>query len=303
MSSSPNPASPGQARYRGRFAPSPTGPLHFGSLVTALGSYLQARSQQGEWLVRMEDLDPPREQPGAADAILRALDAYHLHWDGSVRYQSTRSEAYEAALEQLAADRHTFPCTCSRKTAGHIYPGTCRNGLPPGAEPRAIRLRVTSGIDSFSDRLQGQINTELETEVGDFVVHRADGLYAYHLAVVVDDADQRITEIVRGTDLLSSTPPQRYLQDCLSHAHPQYCHLPIAVNQAGQKLSKQTFAAAIDIHNPGPTLEQALTFLGHSPDPELSGADPALLLSWAVEHWKLQNVPQVAAICHETAPV
>lgn len=291
-------------QYRGRFAPSPTGPLHFGSLVTALGSYLQARSQQGEWLVRMEDLDPPREQPGAADAILRALEAYHLHWDGAVLYQSTRSEAYEAALTQLAEGHYSFPCGCSRKTIADsgspVYPGTCRNGLPAGKVARATRVRTPNQQFTFDDALQGLVESNLQTDVGDFVVRRADGLYAYHLAVVVDDAGQGITHIVRGMDLLSSTPPQRYLQQCLGYPQPQYSHLPIAVNAQGQKLSKQTFAAAVDLKKPGSTLSKALSFLGHAPDNELKDADPALLLEWALEHWSLANVPHSEAIFIDT---
>jgi glutamyl-Q tRNA(Asp) synthetase len=293
--------------YRGRFAPSPSGPLHFGSLVTALGSYLQARSQQGEWLVRMEDIDPPREQPGAADAILRALEAYHLHWDGPVLYQSSRHDAYEAALAQLDVDHFSFACGCSRKSIAaasngdaQTYPGTCRNGLPAGVAPRAIRVRVNDRRQSFIDALQGPLESHLQTDVGDFVVRRADGLYAYHLAVVVDDAEQEISEIVRGTDLLSATPPQRYLQQCLGYQHPRYAHLPIAVNQQGQKLSKQTFAQAIDTRHPGPTLVKALGFLGHPPDAELHDAGPELLLQWATAQWELQNVPHTAAICSET---
>lgn len=290
--------------YRGRFAPSPTGPLHFGSLVTALGSYLQARSQQGEWLLRMEDIDPPREQPGAADAILRALEAYQLHWDGAVLFQRTRHAAYEAALMQLAENDHSFACACSRKTiaasgAGQIYPGTCRNGLPAGAAPRAIRVRVPDKQETFADALQGKMESNLQTEMGDFVVRRADGFYAYHLAVVVDDAEQGITEIVRGTDLLNSTPPQRFLQQCLGYPHPRYSHLPIAVNPQGQKLSKQTFAEPIDTQNPGPTLSKALRFLGHPPEAELENAGPELLLEWATAHWDIQKVPHTAAICIE----
>ncbi len=293
---------PKHVRYRGRFAPSPTGPLHFGSLVTALGSYLEARRQQGEWLLRMEDIDPPREQAGAADAILRALEAYHLNWDGAVLYQSLRYEAYETALTQLIESHHSFVCSCSRKTIavngnGHIYPGTCRNGLAPGGTPRTVRVRVPSEYETFTDALQGQVTSNLQTDVGDFIVHRVDGLYAYHLAVVVDDAQQGITDIVRGTDLLGSTLPQRYLQRCLGYSHPQYSHLPLAVNQHGQKLSKQNFAAAIDTRHPGPTLSKALAFLGHPPPAELQGAGPALLLSWATTHWGMQNVPHTASIC------
>lgn len=296
--------------YRGRFAPSPTGPLHFGSLVTAVGSYMQARSQHGEWLVRMEDIDPPREQPGAADAILRALEAYHLHWDGAVLYQSDRAEAYLVALDQLQNQGDSFPCSCTRTSiantlANHqihttegqlVYPGTCRHGLPTGTTARAIRLRVPARTDTFSDALQGRIETDLQAQIGDFVVRRADGLFAYHLAVVVDDAKQQISEIVRGTDLLTSTPPQRYLQSCLGYPHPRYCHLPIVVNQQGQKLSKQTFAPAIDIDEPGPTLIKALNTLGLSPDVSLIGAPPATLLSWAITQWDLQKLPHQATI-------
>ena len=295
---------PQSKSYRGRFAPSPTGPLHFGSLVTALGSYLQARSQQGKWLVRMEDIDPPREQAGAADAILRVLEAFQLQWDEPVLYQSTRGEAYEAALTRLAEKQQSFACACSRKTiaaagGGSLYPGTCRNGLPAGAKPRAIRVHAPDQHITFDDALQGRVETNLQNGIGDFVVRRADGFYAYHLAVVVDDAEQGITEIVRGTDLLSATLPQYFLQDCLSYPHPQYSHLPIAVNQQGQKLSKQTFAAAIAPQNPGPTLCKALRFLGHPPPAELENAPPADLLEWAVAHWNMQNVPHTESIYAE----
>jgi len=297
--------------YRGRFAPSPTGPLHFGSLITALGSYLQARSQRGEWLVRMEDIDPPREQPGAADAILRALEAYQLHWDGAVLYQSDRTDAYLAALDQLQKQGDSFPCSCTRSsiakanrnnrptedgTVPLIYPGTCRSGLPSGTTARAIRLHVPKHTDSFADALQGRIDTDLQNNIGDFVVRRADGLFAYHLAMVVDDAEQQISEIVRGTDLLTSTPPQRYLQTRLGYSHPAYCHLPIATNPQGQKLSKQTFAGAIDIQNPGPILIKALAFLNQQPDVKLANASPAEILGWAITHWDFQKVPRQAAI-------
>lgn len=301
--------------YRGRFAPSPTGPLHFGSLITAVGSYLRARSQDGEWLVRMEDIDPPREQVGAADAILRALEAYHLHWDGAVLYQNKRGEAYAAALNQLKNQEDSFPCSCTRAAiaaittrasqstpsnkddiAANIYPGTCRNGLPPGTSERAVRVRVANHTDIFTDALQGQQETSLQDKIGDFVVRRADGLFAYHLAVVVDDAEQKISEIVRGTDLLSSTTPQRYLQTRLGFGHPAYCHLPIATNSQGQKLSKQTFASAIDIQNPGPTLVKVLTYLGQQPDTELAGTSPEEILAWAIKHWDFQKVPQCMAI-------
>ncbi len=312
--------------YRGRFAPSPTGPLHFGSLITALGSFLQARSQEGEWRVRMEDIDPPRVQTGAASDILRTLEAYQLHWDGPVLYQSQRQKAYSAALKQLEKQGDSFPCSCTRAsiaqmiakadtktgTTTHkhthpnsdglrLYPGTCRTGLPINTVARATRLRIPNDTDSFTDSLQGQVNTCLANEVGDFIVRRADGLFAYHLAVVVDDAEQQITEIVRGTDLLSSTAPQRYLQTCLAYPHPKYCHLPVASNSAGQKLSKQTFAAAIDRHRPGPTLFNALKFLGQQPEVSLASAPPAVILAWAVEHWEFQKIPRTDAIIVENS--
>jgi glutamyl-Q tRNA(Asp) synthetase len=298
--------------YRGRFAPSPTGPLHFGSLVSAVGSYCQAKSQGGEWLVRMEDLDPPRELPGAADDILQTLEAYHLNWDSEVLFQSQRLDAYEHALNQLSANGHTFPCACTRKSittdiennqkknqtnsALHIYPGTCRKGLAPEAIARTTRVKVNSETVSFNDGLQGTHEIQLETAVGDFVIKRADGLFAYHLAVVVDDAFQDISEIVRGTDLLDSTPHHLYLQRLLNFQAPQYVHLPIAVNAKGEKLSKQTYAPAVDTIYPGPVLEKALTFLGHSPDSDVINADPETLLKWAVNNWDLQRIPNLMTI-------
>lgn len=294
-----------QNLYRGRFAPSPTGPLHFGSLVTALGSYLQAKSQGGEWLVRMEDLDPPREVPGSADDILSTLEAYQLLWDGPVLYQSQRHEAYEAVLDQLASQGHSFPCACSRKTIaeaistshphteGHkeIYPGTCRHGLPQGVKARSIRVRVSQESVVFHDLLQGSIETQLDRNIGDFVIKRADGFYAYHLAVVVDDAHQGISEIVRGTDLIESTPHHLYLQQLMGIPAPQYAHLPIAVNEQGEKLSKQTHAAAVDTNQPGITLAKALSFLGHTPDPDVIYASPKELIEWALANWNLANIP------------
>jgi glutamyl-Q tRNA(Asp) synthetase len=260
----------------------------------------------------MEDLDPPRETPGAADDILRTLEAYHLDWDGDVLFQSQRLDAYENALNRLATKGHTFPCACTRKSitdsaesnqkkpqanaALNIYPGTCRNGLAPGATARSTRVKVTSETVSFLDGLQGTRNIQLDSEVGDFVVKRADGLFAYHLAVVVDDAFQEISEIVRGTDLLDSTPHHLYLQKLLTYKTPQYIHLPIAVNAQGEKLSKQTHAPAIDSTQPGPVLEKALTFLGHSPDADVINADPETLLSWAVKNWDLERIPKQLTI-------
>ena len=286
--------------YRGRFAPSPTGPLHFGSLIAAVGSYVQAKSQGGEWLVRMEDLDPPREVPGAADNILRTLEAYQLNWDGKVLYQSQRHDTYEEALSLLSENGHTFPCSCTRKSIAtansntrlDIYPGTCRNGLAPGAKARSTRVKVAPETVNFLDGIQGAQVIQLDSAVGDFVVKRADGLFAYHLAVVVDDAFQEISEIVRGTDLLDSTPHHLYLQKLLNYQSPGYAHLPVAVNAQGEKLSKQTHAHAVDPAQPGQMLEKALTFLGHSPEPDVINAEPETLLNWAIDNWDLERVPK-----------
>ncbi|MFA9462178.1 tRNA glutamyl-Q(34) synthetase GluQRS [Thiohalorhabdus methylotrophus] len=257
--------------YTGRFAPSPTGALHFGSLVAALASYLEARAHGGYWLVRMEDLDPPRVEPGAADGILRTLEAYGLRWDGPVLYQSTRTEAYQATLETLRREGLAYDCGCTRKEIraavearglGAVYPGTCRGGLPPGKAPRAVRLRVADREITFDDTVQGRFVQDLAAEVGDFVVRRADGLFAYQLAVVADDAEQGVTHVVRGADLLGSTPRQIFLQDCLGVATPEYAHVPLAATPQGHKLSKQTRARALPEADPVPQLVAAFAFLG-----------------------------------------
>ena len=288
------------APYRGRFAPSPTGPLHFGSLVAAVASYLEARRRGGEWLVRMEDLDPPREQEGAAALILRTLEAYGLYWDGEVLYQSARSEAYEAVLDGLRRSGLVYPCGCSRQdwiraAAAQglwpgVYPGTCRTGPSSSRPDPALRLLV-EGEAGFEDRLLGAHRQALEKEVGDFVVRRADGLYAYQLAVVVDDAAQGITDVVRGADLLDSTARQVYLQDRLGLPTPGYLHLPVAVNPDGQKLSKQSCAPPVDPDNPVPLLCEVLRFLGQGPPPELWEADLDAFWAWAVTHWRPERIP------------
>ncbi len=313
-------------QYHGRFAPSPTGPLHFGSLVAAVGSYLEAKSRGGLWLVRMEDLDPPREQPGAAGRILRALEACGMGWDGDVVYQSKRSEYYRAALARLKAQGLVYPCACPRREIADshqtfapsggahsaplaraggrgaggegrddgalIYPGTCRNGLAPGKTPRAIRVRVDHAPIEFEDALQGKFSQDLAAEVGDFVLLRADGLYAYQLAVVVDDAEQGITDVVRGADLLDSTPRQIYLQRLLGLATPHYLHLPAAVNAGGEKLSKQTRAAPVGENDPVPVLAQVMEFLGQAPPAELRRAPLAEFWRWALTHWDAKLIPQ-----------
>lgn len=286
--------------YRGRYAPSPTGPLHFGSLVAALGSWLEARAAGGQWLVRIEDLDAPRCVPGAADSILRTLGALGLDWDGEVVRQSRRIERYRAALAELAARGATYPCACTRREIadsslrgidGAVYPGTCRGGLPAGRAARAVRVRVGDEPIACDDRVQGRIVQRLAREVGDFVVDRADGCVAYQLAVVVDDAEQGITDVVRGADLLASTPRQIHLQRLLGLPAPRYAHLPVAVDAAGEKLSKQTHAAPVDASAPGAALARALAFLGHRPPRALAAAPPAELLAWASGAWSIERVP------------
>ncbi len=291
--------------YRGRFAPSPTGPLHFGSLLAAVGSFLEARSRGGEWLVRMEDLDLPRVVPGAADGILRTLEAFGLHWDGPVLAQSARDEAYRAALAELEKLGAVYPCACTRKEIadsalggidGPVYPGTCRGGLPAGRSARAVRLRTDSGVVEFDDGLQGRVGQNLAAEVGDFVIRRADGLFAYQLAVVVDDAEQAVTHVVRGADLLDSTPRQITLQRLLGLPTPAYLHLPVAVNERGEKLSKQTLAPAVSAGDPADALFAVLMFLGQTPPPESRDAGIESLWEWALTHWRADRLPARRAI-------
>lgn len=262
--------------YIGRFAPSPTGPLHHGSLVAAMASYLDAKAHHGQWLVRIEDVDQARTVPGADLAILQTLAAFGMQWDGEVVWQSRRQHLYQAAFDQLG--RWIYPCGCSRREIADsrigigadgaaVYPGTCRHGLTAGKAPRAYRVRVPEAGDvneciAFEDRWIGRVAQHLASEVGDFVLKRADGFWAYQLAVVVDDADQRITDIVRGADLLDSTPRQIYLQRLLGVPIPRYLHVPVITNQHGEKLSKQTGAQALDTTQPLHALRQAAQFLG-----------------------------------------
>jgi glutamyl-Q tRNA(Asp) synthetase len=273
-------------RVTGRFAPSPTGPLHFGSLAAALASWLDARAAGGRWLVRIEDLDPPREVPGAADDILRTLERCGLHWDGDVIFQSHRKPSYEEAIRRL--ERHCYPCGCTRREiadsalglasdGAQIYPGTCRNGLQ-GRAARALRVKVAGQVD-FDDRVQGHVRQDLGREAGDFIVRRADGAFAYQLAVVVDDAEQGVTDVVRGADLLDSTARQIHLQRLLGLPTPRYLHIPAAVNAAGEKLSKQTGAAPSGEKD----FPRILAFLGQRPAGSLTEAlanwDPSLIPS------------------------
>jgi glutamyl-Q tRNA(Asp) synthetase len=346
------------SEYRGRFAPSPTGPLHFGSLVAAIASYLDAKHHNGTWLVRMEDLDLPRCVAGAADDILRTLEAFGLHSDEPVLYQSQRTAAYDDALHKLQSIAAVYPCCCTRKEIadsalhgidGPVYPGTCRNGVPAGREARAWRVRTNMhlppcrgkagmGVEinaanitastptrtlmeqlavrlgchttpakspviprqgggnmlnapiEFDDALQGHITQHLESEIGDFVVKRADCLYAYQLAVVVDDAFQNITSVVRGADLLDSTPRQILLQRLFGFPTPAYMHLPIAVNAQGEKLSKQTLAPAITTDDVIATLIAALDFLQQQPPAELRQGSAKEVLGWAIENWQPEQL-------------
>lgn len=257
-------------RYRGRFAPTPSGPLHFGSLVAAMGSYLEARVHGGAWLLRIEDVDPPRVVQGASDAILRTLEGFGFEWDGAVVHQSRRGEAYRAALESLRRLGLVYPCTCSRKqlaeTArrgvdGPVYPGTCR-GRRDGGDMSALRFRVPDVRVSFDDAELGRVACDVASECGDFVLRRADGVYTYQLAVVVDDAEQGISHIVRGADLLTSTPRQIVLQQALGRPTPAYLHLAVVMDERGDKLSKQTLARPVDLATPLPALHAAAAFLG-----------------------------------------
>ncbi len=291
------------APYRGRFAPSPTGPLHFGSLVAALGSYAEARAQGGEWWVRMEDLDRPREVTGAALAILATLEAFGFEWDGPVIYQGQRTEAYAAALDHLGERGLLYACACSRREIaaagipgpeGPLYPGTCRTKATRGRGARAIRLRVETPPISFQDAVQGLVTQDLEMEVGDFILRRADGLHAYQLAVVVDDALQGISHVVRGADLTRSTPRQILLQQYLGLPTPIYAHLPLVLDGEGRKLSKSDAAAPVDSRNPVPTLLQAWAFLGQPAfaEPPLN---PVEFWGQALASWHLARVPPAAS--------
>lgn len=282
--------------YRGRFAPSPTGPLHFGSLVAAVGSYLAARRAGGQWLVRIEDLDPPREVPGSADQIIATLATFGFEWNESIVRQSARSSLYEAAVNQLLDGDDAFHCSCSRaeiEAAGGTaadgdelrYPGWCRTGARMPGRKLAVRFRTAPDPVVFNDCVQGLTSVAVGAEIGDFVIRRRDGLFAYQLAVVVDDAAQGITDIVRGTDLLRSTPRQILLQRALRLRTPTYAHMPVATDHNGIKLSKSAGAASLDLQRPGEELWRVLRFLRQAPPPELRGSGLSALWSWAIAHW------------------
>ncbi|KAF0219879.1 MAG: glutamyl-Q tRNA(Asp) [Geobacteraceae bacterium] len=301
-----------ERRIVGRFAPSPTGPLHLGSLVAAVGSYLMAKRGGGLWLLRMEDLDTPRVVPGMADDILRTLEALGFQWDGEVIRQSQRTDAYQAALGRLMEKGLAYPCGCSRaeiariasaphgKEGEPVYPGTCRHGLPPGKPPRAVRVRVTEEPIVFEDCIMGRVREALDRSCGDFVVRRADGPFAYHLAVVVDDAEQGVNQVVRGSDLLFSTPRQIYLQRLFGYKTPAYCHLPLVTGPGGAKLSKRDNAVSLSAgrdlcKDGGALLLAALRFLGQSP-PFPAAAPCREILAWGAARFDAALVPQSPAL-------
>lgn len=287
------------ASYRGRFAPTPSGPLHFGSLITALASYLEAKRHGGQWLLRIDDIDPPRVQPGASDGILRTLERYGFTWDGPVIYQSRRLDAYHAALHYLKHKGLVYPCSCSRVDIarvasmgvdGPIYPGTCRYRLHHNA--RALRFNVEGETVQWTDAIQGDQCVNLARDFGDFVIYRADCVYSFHLASAVDDGELGITNIVRGADLLESSLRQGVVQRLLGWANPRYAHLPVAVNVSGKKLSKQSHAAPLSLDDPQSVICQALAFLGQQPPVHLIEASLRELWEWSLHHWNMDAVPR-----------
>lgn len=284
------------AHYVGRFAPSPSGDLHFGSLIAALGSFLQARAHCGDWLVRIEDIDPPREVAGAASRILYTLERYGLHWDKDILYQSQRSDAYRQVLDDLYQQNHCYYCHCTRariQQLSGVYDGHCRDLHLP-AQQAALRLRLTHPVLSFHDELRGDIATPQDFAKEDFIIHRKDGLFAYNLAVVVDDHFQGVTEIVRGADLILPTVRQIALYRQLGWREPRYLHLPLALNGTGDKLSKQNHAPALPEGNPVPTLAKALAFLGQPLPVGWEYASTDELLAWAIDSWSLSTIPLTA---------
>jgi len=292
--------------YVGRFAPSPTGPLHFGSLVAAVASFCEAKANQGRWLVRMEDLDKPREIKGAADTILHQLEAFGFEWDDTVVYQSQRSALYSDALDQLNRKQLIYPCTCTRKEIadssttfgidGRIYPKTCLHHPIKPDTAMAWRIQTHNNVISFDDGIQQLIQQNIGLDVGDFILKRADGLFAYQLAVVVDDAAQGITHIVRGADLLDSTPRQIYLQLQLDFSTQKYAHVPVAANANNEKLSKQTLAKPIEVSTASELLYDALCFLGQQPPATIKNAPLNTIWQWALEHWAMSAIPQTKQI-------
>jgi glutamyl-Q tRNA(Asp) synthetase len=288
-----------ESGYIGRFAPSPTGPLHFGSLLAALASFLDARANQGKWLMRIEDLDPPREPAGSAELILQQLQDFGMNWDDEVLYQSTRLGAYEEVMGQLQDKGLAYPCDCTRpqiREMGLVYNGSCRERSTPPERPYALRLKTEALKIGFDDVIQGHFSQQLELDAGDFVIRRKDELYAYQLAVVVDDEFQNITHVVRGWDLLDSTPRQIYLQRVLNYQEMSYIHIPIIVDEKGQKLSKQAFAPSIETDRASEAIYKALVFLGQVPPAEIAIERPESQLQWAIANWDSQAVAKVSSL-------
>lgn len=287
-----------QQGYRGRFAPSPSGLLHFGSLIAALASFLDAKHNNGKWLVRIEDIDPPREKKGASAEILTTLESYGLQWDEDVLYQSHQTSLYQNVLTELAQQKLSYYCACTRaqiKASGGIYQGYCRE-RNLDAESCATRVINSVGIANYQDLIQGQINCKQALAQEDFIVQRKDKLFAYQLAVVVDDIYQGISHVIRGCDLVEPTARQLSFYQILNHKAPKFGHFPLAITHQGYKLSKQNNALAIDRKNPIPSLIAALTFLGQQPPNELKDANVDELLIWAVQHWSLEQVPKTKEI-------
>lgn len=283
--------------YIGRFAPTPSGGLHLGSLVAALASYLDARAAKGKWLIRIEDIDPPREVAGAADNILRTLEAYGFEWDGEVLYQSSRLAAYQATIDRLFSNGLAYACDCSRKQLENysVYPNFCRDALKPAIDA-AIRVRVPDLNYHFTDRVQGYFAQQLAQQVGDFIIKRRDGLFAYQLAVVLDDAEQGITDIVRGADLLDSTPRQLYLQELLGYTQPNYLHVPILLGLDGHKLSKTQCSPILPVPQASALLLTALKILGQPVETSLTTATPSQILSYAITNWSVALIPKQQTI-------
>ncbi len=291
-------------KYKGRFAPSPSGFLHFGSLIAALASYLDAKShicsnnKQGKWLVRIEDIDPPRELTGASTQILKTLEAFGLYWDEPVLYQSSQSQYYVDTLNDLKQQNHSYYCQCTRaeiKATGGIYQSSCRH-KKQSQKNSAVRLINTQGIYQFHDIFQGEVSCNKALAQEDFIIHRKDGLFAYQLAVVLDDIEQGITHVIRGCDLLEPTSRQLTFFKTLNKQSPQYGHIPLAITQSGFKLSKQNKAAAINIKNPQLDLYNALKFLGQVPPKDIITASVDDIISWGICHWKRANVPKTTQI-------
>lgn len=287
------------SRYTSRFAPSPTGHLHLGSIYTALASFLDARANHGVWQLRFDDLDTPRNVTGAATSILKTLETLGLHWDGDVDYQSLHLDEYHTVLENLLADERIYRCQCSRKNLTSIYAQTCRNQQIPSNIPHSLRIKTDARQINFNDGLQGQISHNLASQHGDFILKRRDNIIAYQFAVVLDDFRQNINHVVRGMDLLHETPKQIFLQQVLNLPTPNYVHVPILVNEKGEKLSKQTLAAAVDLTAPNLVLFNLLQLLNQNPSLSLQTENVEIILKWAIENWQLTRVGAMPFACSQ----